>query len=171
MLSQISTTNISSLLIDFIGNDYKLDFTNCIKKCSRKIKKIKNIVKPNFNNTIVELEAIQNELFTAYMSFNLVPSIIVNDTFNNKNIGIHSDYTDFKSSIYTDDELFQQIQEVYNKHNEYDLDDEDIQLLEIIYDRFIQNGSLLNDLDKREICRVNNELFNISKEYIKSKNK
>ena len=123
-----------------------------------------NAEAPNFKNTIIALETSEETLsrvVTVY--FHLFGSESTPE-FQALANEISPILANFGNDITLDQELFEKVESVYN--NEYEtLDYEDKRLLEITYKSFVRNGAKLDDKNKAELRKVDEELSALSPKF------
>ncbi|BFU25904.1 oligopeptidase A, putative [Entamoeba histolytica HM-1:IMSS-B] len=143
------------------------DIEEGIKICKENIQKIKeipinqstfeNTVRP-FDNAIIPLKDIMYKLNILILCRSDIKE------YSLLNEEIFSKEVSFKSSIYTDNELFKLIE--YNYKQKEVLEFDQRQLIEKIYNDFIDGGILLNDSQKNKFIQLKEEVFKLSKKYL-----
>jgi peptidyl-dipeptidase Dcp len=65
-------------------------------------------------------------------------------------------------AILLNDKLFQRVSTIYNERKSLNLDPESLRLVEYDYDQFVHAGAKLNEADKAQLKRLNEELATLS---------
>lgn len=162
-------TKYNSIPFDKINEE---DYLPAIKKgielAKERIEDIKKEENPNFNNVIVKLETCSEELEKATgIYFNLY-SLESNDNFKQLAEEISTLTAKFSSEVYTDGVLFEKVKSVYNNQKIFNLSNEEERLLDITYKSFTRNGALLDDSDKEELKKLDEELSVLSPKFSKN---
>ncbi len=130
-----------------------------VKISENKIEKIKsNSENPSFNNTMVELEKVIEEFNSLFSIYFMLFGVESDDELKDLDEKISPMEAGFFSKLYTDDILFNRIQEVNTNYLKFNLNQEDKRLLDITYNKFVRNGALLNSDDKKKINEIDKEL-------------
>jgi len=121
-----------------------------------------NPAAPTFDNTILAMEKSgrllrrTSAVFFAIVSANTNPELQkIRQTMAPK-LAAHQD------AIYLDAKLFQRISAIYNQRQSLHLDPESLRLVEITYKDFVRAGANLNEADKTELKKLNEELATLS---------
>ncbi len=117
---------------------------------------------PTFENTIVALEKSGELLqrveatFFAVVSANSDPALLKVRSIEAPKLSAHRD------AIFLDPKLFERVAAVYKQRNSLNLDAESLRLVEWDYDQFVHAGAKLNDADKTELKKLNEEIATLS---------
>lgn len=119
---------------------------------------VANSETPTFNNTILALEHSGKLLErTLTIFFNLM-SAETNDAMDALAEKMMPLISEHENNIRLNAELFQRIKAVYNNRLEFGLSDEELILLDKVYDGFIRNGADLSEEKKNEFRKLSNDL-------------
>ena len=117
---------------------------------------------PTFDNTFVALEKSGQLLqraqaaFSALVSSNTNPDLIkIRQTMAPK-FAAHQD------AIFLNEKLFQRVSAIYKERKSLKLDPESLRLVEYYYKEFVRAGANLNEADKAELKKMNEELASLS---------
>ncbi len=117
---------------------------------------------PTFENTIVALEKSGQLLqrveatFFAVVGANSDPALLKVRAIEAPKLSAHRD------AIFLDPKLFERVAAVYQQRNSLKLDAESLRLVEWDYDQFVHAGAKLNDSDKTELKKLNEEIATLS---------
>lgn len=137
-----------------------------IKLAKADLDKIKaNPEAPTFDNTIIALEK-SGELVdkAAEVFFNLLSSE-TNDEMQEIAKEFSPKITAYGNDILLDAELFTKVKTVWENKESFDLDSEDLKLLEKNYKSFVRNGANLNDSQKDELRKIDEELSTLGLQF------
>ncbi len=115
-----------------------------------------------FENTIVALEKSGQLLqrveatFFAVVGANSDPALLKVRAIEAPKLSAHRD------AIFLDPKLFERVAAVYKQRNSLKLDAESLRLVEWDYDQFVHAGAKLNDSDKTELKKLNEEIATLS---------
>ena len=145
------------------NEDYLPAFKETIKLHNTEIEKIvSSTEEPTFQNTIEALE-YSGELLTRVKNvFGAMRGAMNSDelqAISKKVIPMLSKHQD---DINLNTSLFKRVKTVYNKRNDLDLTTEQKTLLDKYYKGFVRGGADLNDNDKKEFRKINEELSLLS---------
>lgn len=121
-----------------------------------------NPAPPTFDNTIVAMEKSGQLLQRASAAFFAVVSANTNPTLQKvrqieaPKLAAHQD------AIYLNSKLFQRVATIYKQRHRLKLDPESLRLVEYYYDEFVRAGANLNDAQKTELKKINEELATLS---------
>ena len=123
------------------------------------IEKIKNNTEaPTFENTIIALENSSEILDkSAEVFFNLL-SAETNDEMQEIAKEFSPKLTAFGNDVGLDADLFLKVKAVWDNKDSMNLEAEDLKLLEKNYKSFVRNGALLNETQKEELRKIDEEL-------------
>lgn len=117
---------------------------------------------PTFENTIEALE-LSGELLDKVTSvFYGLNGANTNDELQAIARKITPMLSKHRDDIYLNEKLFNRIKTLYEKRNRLSLDDEQKRLLEFYYIEFVRSGANLNDKEKEELRKINEELSTLS---------
>jgi len=117
---------------------------------------------PTFENTFIPMEKSGQLLrraqgaFSAVVGANSNPTLLKIRSIEAPKLAAHRD------AIYLDSKLFERIATIYNQRNSLKLDPESLRLVEYTYDQFVHAGAKLNETDKAELKKLNEELASLS---------
>ncbi|MCQ2137073.1 MAG: M3 family metallopeptidase [Bacteroidales bacterium] len=138
---------------------YKPAFEEAIKEGKAEIKAIiDNEEEPDFANTIEALEHAGSKLTNVSSIFFNLNECCTNPEMQQLAEDISPMLTEYEMSIILNPELFARIKAVYDKKDSLNLNEEQAKLLEETYKRFTRNGANLNDEQKAEYAKVEEEL-------------
>jgi len=121
-----------------------------------------NSAAPTFENTIVAMEksglllSRVQAAFFGVVSANTNPELQKIREIEAPKLAAHSD------AIYLDAKLFQRVSAIYKNRESLKLDPESLRLVEITYKDFVRAGANLNDQQKTELKKLNEELASLS---------
>lgn len=149
---------------------YAEHFIPAIKEGLKKEKKeIDNIVnsseEPTFDNVIIPYTTTGEFLSRTLSVFNNLCSAQATDSLKKIQSTISPMLTTHNNDIKLNEKLFDKIKIVYNKRNEFNLDDEQMRLLEKVYKDFMRNGARLNDVDKKVLRQYDEQLSKLSLDF------
>ncbi len=121
-----------------------------------------NPAPPTFENTIVAMEKSGQLLrrvqqaFYAVSAANTNPALQKVRSIEAPKLAAHQD------AIHLDAKLFERVAAIYQERASLKLNSESLRLVEYIYDKFVHAGAKLNDSDKTELKKLNEELATLS---------
>lgn len=146
--------------------DYLPAFKEAIKRQEEEITAItSNNEAPTFENTVLAFDRSGKMLtYVSNIFFN------VSGADNNEEIQEIAKQatpiiTEHGDNIMLNNELFKRIETVYNARNDSDLDKNQIRVIEKYYQDFVRNGAGLNDSEKDQLRKLNNELSMLNLKY------
>ncbi len=145
------------------NEDYLPAFKEAIKLHNTEIEKITNSTeKPTFKNTIEALE-YSGELLTRVRNvFGAMRGAMNSDELQAISKEIIPMLSKHQDDINLNASLFKRVKAVYDKRNDLDLTTEQKTLLNKYYKGFVRGGADLNDNDKKEFRKINEELSLLS---------
>ncbi|MFV0530956.1 MAG: M3 family metallopeptidase [Flavobacteriales bacterium] len=144
---------------------YKPAFLEAIKKAKKEIQSIiKNKETPSFENTIEALEISGKLLNTVSSVFFNLNSAETNEKIQQLAQEISPILTQHSNDIILNQDLFEKVRFVY-KNIPQNLTPEQVMLLKKTYKNFSRNGALLNDKQKEELRKLNEELAQLSLQF------
>ncbi|QEN06189.1 M3 family peptidase [Thiospirochaeta perfilievii] len=150
-------------------NDYLPALEIGLINAYNNIKKIKsNVEPPNFTNTIEALEFVSEDLDkVANVYFNLY-SLDSDADFKKLAEKISPKLAKFSGDIFTDTQLFDRVNKIYNDRENLSLSAEEKRLLDITYNSFRRNGALLKDDEKIELQKIDEKLSLLGPQFSKN---
>ncbi len=124
-----------------------------------------NPAPPTFDNTFVAMEKsgqlLQrvSEAFFGVVGANSNPTLLKVRSVEAPKLAAHQD------AIYLDAKLFQRVAAVYNQRNSLHLNPEQLRLVEWTYKEFVHAGANLNEADKTELKKLNEQLAALSDDF------
>lgn len=113
---------------------------------------------PTFENTILAFDKSGKLLRKVGRVFYNLNSANTNDAMQAIDRKISPKTTKHRDNIMLNDKLFESIKHVYNNRNNSGLDDQQIRLIEKIYEDFERSGANLSDEDKEKLREINQKL-------------
>jgi len=117
---------------------------------------------PDFENTIVALDVAGEKLSRIRAVFFNLNSAETNDGIQQIAQQVAPMLADFSSDISLNEALFEKIRSVYDRKNQFNLNNEQQTLLENTYRNFVRGGAGLNDADKKKYRAISKELSQLS---------
>ena len=121
-----------------------------------------NPAPPTFENTIVAMEKAGRLLKRVQGAFFTVVSANENPTLQKVRAIEAPKLAAHRDAILLNDKLFQRVSTIYYERKSLNLDPESLRLVEYTYDQFVQAGAKLNEADKAELKKLNEELATLS---------
>jgi len=121
-----------------------------------------NPAPPTFENTTVAMEKAGRLLRRAQGAFFTVVSANTNPTLQQVRATEAPKLAAHRDAIFLNDKLFQRVSTIYNERKSLNLDPESLRLVEFTYDQFVHAGAKLNEADKAELKKLNEELATLS---------
>ena len=115
---------------------------------------VSNDEEANFENTLVALEFSGNKLNRISSIFFNLNSAETNDEIQGIAQQVSPMLSEFANDIRLNVSLFKKIETVYKKRDEFNLNSEQMMLLEKNYKAFIRNGSNLSEEDKKTLREI-----------------
>jgi peptidyl-dipeptidase Dcp len=111
----------------------------------------------NFENTLVALEK-SGQLFSRTQNvFSMVSGANTNDTLQNLAVEIAPKMTALNDAIFLNDKLFARIKSIDDNRKQLHLAAESERLLDYYYKKCLMSGALLNESEKKQIKKLNEE--------------
>jgi peptidyl-dipeptidase Dcp len=139
-----------------------------IDKAHEKILKIKNEKTPDFTNTVFALEECTEDTSFVYHLFYNLLNANGDDELHKISEEIMPMMAKFSSDLSLDIELFNKVKVVYESKNQLKLNTEQNRLLLDTYQSFTRNGSLLNEADRDQLRKIDEELANLAPQFSKN---
>ena len=121
-----------------------------------------NPAPPTFENTIVAMEKTGRLLRRVQGAFFTVVSANENPTLQKVRATEAPKLAAHRDAILLNDKLFQRVSAIYNERKSLNLDPESLRLVEYTYDQFVHAGANLNEADKAQLKKLNEELATLS---------
>lgn len=121
-----------------------------------------NKSKPDFDNTIVALENVGQDLNRVLNVFYPLLSANSDDEMMAQSIEIGAKLSDYSTSIVLNEKLWNRVKQVYLDREQYNLNPEDSMLLQKTYDMFALSGANLEGKDREEFKRLSSRLSELS---------
>ena len=121
-----------------------------------------NPAPPTFENTIVAMEKAGRLLKRVQGAFFTVVSANENPTLQKVRAIEAPKLAAHRDAILLNDKLFQRVSTIYYERKSLNLDPESLRLVEYTYDQFVHAGAKLNEADKAELKKLNEELATLS---------
>ncbi len=136
-----------------------------IKQAKEEISQIKEASKPNFVNTIVQLENSGEKLSRVASIFFNLNAAETTDEIQKLAREISPLLSAHSNDVLLDEDLFDRIQQVYSQKEALDLTTEENTLLEKTYKSFIRNGALLNANGKKRLREIDQKLSRLGLQF------
>lgn len=145
---------------------YMPAFEEGMKQHKAEIEKIvNNNGEPTFENTIEELEYSGQLLTKVSRVFFAMTESMTNDRVQEISKDVSPKLSAHNDDINLNPELFKRVKAIYDKRDELDLTPEQSKLLEDYYKGFVRGGANLDDKDKEEFRKINEQLSLLSLEF------
>ncbi len=160
ILLQKFNTPFETVPFDKISpHDYLPSLKEAISIAKERIENIKsNAEEETFSNVVEALEISGPELDLISGIFFNLHSAETNDDIQKYAKEISPLLTEFGNDISMDEVLFAKIKKVWDNKEKFNLDQEQLMLLEKNYKSFARNGALLNEADKNKMREISKEL-------------
>lgn len=141
----------------FTDSDYQTAIENAIQKAKDEIQHIiENTDAPTFANTIIPMTYSGMELEAVSSAFFNLHSAETNDEIERIAQEVSPLLAAFSNDLTLNPELFQKVKQVYEQ--DLELNPEFQMLLTTTYKSFVRNGALLNDAEKDQLRKIDEEL-------------
>ena len=121
-----------------------------------------NPAPPTFDNTLVALEESGQLLTRAASAFFAVAGANTNPTLLKIRSEVAPKLAAHRDAVFLDPKLFQRVNALYQQRDSLKLDPESQRLLKYYYDEFVHAGANLNEADKTQLKKLNEELAGLS---------
>lgn len=160
-------TPFETVPFDKIKNE---DFLPALKDSIAQAKKRIEAIKTNkeaetFSNVVEALENAAPEVEIVSGVFFNLHSAETNDDLQNIAKEFSPILTEYGNDVSLDEVLFKKIKKVWDNKEKFNLDDEQMMLLEKTYKSFVRNGALLNEADKQKLRDISNKLSTLSLQF------
>lgn len=152
---------------DKIKNEHYLPaYKEALKIHEEEIQKIiNNSEAPNFENTIVALDNSGELLKRVNKVFSAMEGSMNDEKIQAISNEIAPILTQHEDNINLNEKLFERVKEVYGNKENFNLNTEQLKLLELYYKDFIRGGANLDEMQKAEFRKVNEELALLNLKY------
>lgn len=159
LLKPFQTPYHSAPFNDIKEEHFLPSFRELIRQAEDEINAIVNNPEPpSFQNVIETLAYSGAQLDVVSNIFFNLNSAETNDEIQKIAQEVSPMLTEFSAKISQNEQLFAKINEVYNQKDQYELDSEQLMLLEETYKGFVRSGALLNGEDKETLKNISIEL-------------
>ena len=117
-----------------------------------------NAEEPTFDNTIVALELSGEKLDRIHAVYGIYRSNLSSPEFNVVDTEMSPKLAEISDKLYQNDKLFLRIEKLYKAEESKKLNVEQQRLLWLYYTDFVREGAELNEEDKKEVAKINQEL-------------
>ncbi|SHF85109.1 M3 family metallopeptidase [Flavobacterium defluvii] len=117
-----------------------------------------NPAEPDFENTISALELSGEKLDRIHAVYGIYRSNLSSPEFNAVDTEMSPKLAGISDKLYQNKKLFLRIEKLYKSEESKKLTAEQQRLLWLYYTDFVREGAELNEADKKEVARINQEL-------------
>lgn len=118
--------------------------------------------RPDFENTIVALERVGEDLNRVLNVFYPLISAHSSDKMMEIAMEASAKLSDYSTSLVLNEELWKRVKSVYDNRELFNLDTEDMQLLQKTYDSFALSGANLEGEDREKYKKLTAELSSLT---------
>ncbi len=141
------------------SEDYESAIVTLIENAKQNINDITaNNESPNFENTIIALENAAQKLNVVSAAFFNLHSAETNDILESAAQNVSPLMASYSNDIILHQQLFERIKFVYDNTDRQTLDTENTKLLDVTYKSFVRNGALLNEEEKTQLRKIDEQL-------------
>ncbi|MGG5506259.1 MULTISPECIES: M3 family metallopeptidase [unclassified Myroides] len=141
------------------NKDFKPALLEGMRQQNEAIKKIVSIAEePTFTNTMEALELSGLLLNRVSNVFHLLTSANTNSELIAINNELAPVFAAHEDGIYLNDALFERVKNLYLSKDELSLEPEQVRLIEVYYERFIQAGANLSSDAKEQLKKINQDI-------------
>tara|TARA_B100000035_G_scaffold36473_1_gene27606 strand:+ start:2198 stop:4285 length:2088 start_codon:yes stop_codon:yes gene_type:complete len=126
---------------------------------------VNNTEDPTFANTIEELERTGKLLTKVQRVFSNLASSNTNPKLQELQRELSPMLSAHYDKIALNEDLFNRVEEIWNKRESVDLTNEQQKLLRDTRNQFVRSGALLGDDEKKQITRINSKISELSTEF------
>ena len=126
---------------------------------------VNNTEDPSFANTIEELERTGKLLTKVQRVFSNLASSNTNPKLQELQRELSPMLSAHYDKIALNEDLFNRVEEIWNKRESVDLTNEQQKLLTDTRNQFVRSGALLGDDEKKQITRINSKISELSTEF------
>lgn len=160
---EFNTTHHTAPFSQIKNSHYEEAIDRGIEKANAEIKQIvDNPSAPDFENTIVALERVGNDLNRVLGVFYPMLSANADDEMLEIAMKVSPKLSDYSTSIVLNEDLWKRVKTVYENRASYKLDPEQTTLLQNTYDMFAQNGANLQGDDREKYRKLSAELTRLT---------
>lgn len=160
---EFNTTHHTAPFSQIKNSHYEEAINRGIEKANAEIKQIvDNTSAPDFENTIVALERVGNDLNRVLGVFYPMLSANADDEMLEIAMKVSPKLSDYSTSIVLNEDLWKRVKAVYENRASYKLDPEQATLLQNTYDMFAQNGANLQGDDREKYRKLSAELTRLT---------
>ena len=142
---------------------FKPAFLEAIKIAKDEVNQIaESSEEPNFKNTLVALEYSGEKLSRISSAFFNLNSAETNDEIQKIAQEVSPLLSEFANDVRLNAKLFKRIQIVFENKGKFELDSEDLMLLEKNYKSFVRNGAHLSEDEKLKLREIDTKLSQLS---------
>jgi peptidyl-dipeptidase Dcp len=124
-----------------------------------------NPAQPTFENTFAAMEKTGQLLNRAMQTFSAVAGANTNPTIEEIQSELAPKLAAHQDAIHLNARLFARVKAVHDDVANLHLDAESQRLVRVVYDQFIHAGAALNDADKEELKKINEEASTLSDKF------
>lgn len=124
-----------------------------------------NPAAPTFENTMVAMEKSGQMLTRAYYVFSALTSANTNDTLDKVDSATAPKLAALRDAIYLNEKLFARVKALYDQRDSLGLAADEQRLLKLTYDRFVQNGAMLQGADKEKLKTLNGRISTLQTDF------
>ncbi|MBF4467170.1 M3 family metallopeptidase [Flavobacterium sp. LC2016-12] len=117
-----------------------------------------NLEEVSFENTIVALELAGKTLNQVQTVFGIYRSNLSSPEFNDVDTEMSPRLAEINNKMYQNKKLFSRIEKLYKSDTKGKLNEEQQRLVWLYYTDFVREGAELNEVDKEEVAKINQEL-------------
>ena len=148
------------------NKDFKPALLEGMRQQTEAIEKItSNAEEPTFANTVEALELSGSLLTRVSNVFHLLTGAHTNDELIAINNEMAPKFATHADGIYLNDVLFERIKKLYENRTMLGLEEEQIRLIVVYYERFVREGANLNTEDKKQLKQLNQEIATLTNEF------
>lgn len=126
---------------------------------------VKQRSRPDFENTIVALENVGQDLNRVLNVFYPLVSAHCDNEMMEISIRVSAKLSKYSTNISLNEGLWQRIKEVYENRDMFNLDNEDKMLLQRTYDSFARSGANLQGEDREKYRKLSAELSELTTKF------
>ncbi len=126
---------------------------------------VKQRSRPDFQNTIVALENVGEDLNRVLNVFYPLLSADSDDEMMEISLRVSAKLSEYSTNISLNEGLWQRIKEVYENREIFNLDAEDMMLLQRTYDSFARSGANLQGDDRDKYRKFSTELSELTTKF------
>lgn len=116
---------------------------------------------PTFDNTILALDNSGEILEKVVLVFGALTESNSSDELQAISEEFMPLYSQHEDEVMMNGKLFERIKSVYDHRNDANLAPDQLRLVEDTYKRFVRNGALLSEADKKQLSEINTNLSNL----------